>query len=260
MSVDADSATQVSNVQEEKVPSLDALAKANMALDSISLSKTKTIANLTAVDSSMQTLVALKKFTFWALILSIIIILMNILIVVAATYIEYNDVIKVVNNNASAVQGAPGGFATAIAIKFPVLAKLVGFLNSSYPLAVFFCVRDPTINAVFSQNEGEYMNKMWQQESMGLGCSAIPNATGLASPAVLVCCQVMSDSAMCGGPCNAYSSTSTASSIQNGIMGAMNFGMLGADFGGPVGGVIGALIGVAVSVGSSVAANKSSSG
>jgi hypothetical protein len=104
------------------------------------------------------------------------------------------------------------------------------------------------------------MQKMWTQESMGLGCSTIPDASGLATPAVLVCCQVMSDSAMCGGPCNAYASTSTASTIQNGLMGAMNFGMLGADFGGPVGGIIGAIIGVAASVGSSVAANKASSG
>lgn len=105
----------------------ESLVKANIALDSIALSKAKTIANLTAVDASMATLVKLKKFTFWAMIISIIILVSNILLVVIMIYIEYRDVIKVVNQYSEAVKGAPGGFSTAVAIKYPVLAKLMGF-------------------------------------------------------------------------------------------------------------------------------------
>ncbi len=39
-----------------------------------------------------------------------------------------------------------------MAIRFPVLAKLMGFYDSSYPLALFFCLRDGSFNSIFSQN------------------------------------------------------------------------------------------------------------
>jgi hypothetical protein len=170
----------------------ESLVKANIALDSIALSKAKTIANLTAVDSSMATLVKLKKFTFWAMIISIIILVSNFLLVAIVTYVEYSDVIKIVNKYSDTVKGAPGGFATAVAIKYPVLAKLMGFLDSSYPLAVFFCMRVPEINQVFMNDPGTFMQNMWTQQQSGIGCSTEYNSTGLASPAVLICCQVMS--------------------------------------------------------------------
>lgn len=103
------------------------------------------------------------------------------------------------------------------------------------------------------------MQNMWMQASTGQGCSAVYNSSGLASPAVLICCQVMSQSNMCGGPCNAYAADSTPSMIENGVQGAMNFGMFGASVGGPWGALIGAVIGVGMSVGGAVLASKSTS-
>lgn len=97
-----------------------------------------------------------------------------------------------VNDNAATTMGAPGGFATAVAIKFPVLSKLMGFISSSYPLAVFFCMRDPTINAIFSQDIANNLANMWSLEQSGGQCALITGSTPIGVPpaSVLICCGV----------------------------------------------------------------------
>jgi hypothetical protein len=118
-----------------------------MALDSIQLSKLKVIHNLDAVDMNMQKLVSIQKTMLGLLVFAIVAIVLNLVFIVLFTYIQYRDLIKVVDS--AAIQGAPGGLATAFACKFPVLAKWFGFLSSSYPIALLFCVTDPTLNSYF---------------------------------------------------------------------------------------------------------------
>lgn len=53
--------------------------------------------------------------------------------------------------------------ATAFAVKFPVLAKYMGFLDDSYPTAVFLLVTDPSLNTFFEQQPGPILQGMWAQ-------------------------------------------------------------------------------------------------
>jgi hypothetical protein len=87
-----------------------------MALDSIQLSKLKVIHNLDAVDMNMQKLVSIQKTMLGLLVFAIVAIVLNLVFIVLFTYIQYRDLIKVVDS--AAIQGAPGGLATAFACKF----------------------------------------------------------------------------------------------------------------------------------------------
>lgn len=103
----------------------------------------------------------MKKVALGLLIFSVVALVLNILIVLLMTYIEYRDVINVVNDNAASTQGAPGGLATAMAVKYPVAARVFGFPDASYPIAVMFMVKDPSLNQYLVQNPGEILQNMW---------------------------------------------------------------------------------------------------
>jgi hypothetical protein len=103
---------------------------------------------------AMQSLVRMKRVFVGLLIFSIVAVVLNLAVVAMTTYFAYKDVIDLVNNNMDSTSGAPGGFATALAIRYPVLAKLMGFQNDSYPLALFFCLRDGSFNSIFQTNPG----------------------------------------------------------------------------------------------------------
>ncbi len=104
----------------------------------------------------------------------------------------------------------------------------MGFQGSQYPLAVFFCVRDPTINAIFSQNVGENLGNMWGLAQQGGACPNISGSppTGVPPPSILICCGVANaeNLALCEAPCNANDSTSTPSVVCSTLQAGMNGG------------------------------------
>jgi hypothetical protein len=108
--------------------------------------------------------------------------------------------------------GAPGGLMTALTCKFPVMAKTFGFIDSSYPIALLFCVQDPSLNTYFAQKPGEIMQNMWGLLQQGGGCGIGTLPVGIPGPSVLICCslQMVFGSyppiSLCAAPCNPYDS------------------------------------------------------